>query len=126
MEDWVGHITSRERRSRASRAWRLTRLGWTNEEAGNRLGVSEGTIRGDRRDSDFGNLTTALGARWNDQRIAQEARRLDLPLTEAWAAALVRLRVWPRTAAGTLGVPGIALAHLGRLRVLWWSLVSLP
>lgn len=85
---WVSHITERERRSRASKAWRLTQLGWKQDEAGERLGVSQAQVSKDIQESHLGNLNTVLGANWNDKRLAQEADRLDLPLADAWAAAL--------------------------------------
>jgi hypothetical protein len=85
---WVSHITDRDKRSRATRAWRLTKLGWTQVEAGDRLGVSDRQIRDDREESHLQDLPVLLGPDWNDKGLAATAERLDLPLTDAWAAAL--------------------------------------
>jgi DNA-binding XRE family transcriptional regulator len=85
---WVSHITERERRSRSVKAWRLTKLGWTQAEAGQRMGVSQQTVALDTKESHLQVLGSRLGANWNEKGLAQEAERLDLPLTEAWAAIL--------------------------------------
>lgn len=84
----VSHITDRLRRERASKSWRLTRLGWTQAEAGERLGVKQATISEDIGNSHLQDFDTALGPDWNEKGLAQEAERLDVPLTDAWAAAL--------------------------------------
>lgn len=85
---WVSHITDREKRSRSTRAWRLTKLGWTQAEAGERLGVDRSLISLDVKESHLGDFHTLLGPNWNDKGLVATAERLDLPLTDAWAAAL--------------------------------------
>lgn len=85
---WVSHITERWRRSREVQAWHLYRLGWTNEEIGHRLGVTEGAIRADRKNGHLADFTNVLGPDWNEKGLQQEAERLGIPLIDAWAAAL--------------------------------------
>lgn len=85
---WVSHILEREKADRASKAWRLGKLGWTNQAIGERLGVNERTIRDDRENSHLGKIPNDLGPHWNDKGIAEVANRLNLSLTDCYAAAL--------------------------------------
>jgi hypothetical protein len=85
---WVSHILDREKASRASKAWRLGKLGWTNEEIGVLLGVTEGSVRDDRKNSHLGKIANDLGEHWNEKGIGELANRLGLSLTDCYAAAL--------------------------------------
>lgn len=85
--DWVGHILSREKEQRQWSAVRLSMLGWTNEEVGARLGVSEGTIRGDRKNSESG-VSTIHELHKDRVERHEIARRFNLPPTLVEAITL--------------------------------------
>ena len=85
---WVSHILERERTSRGSKAWRLAQLGWTQEEIGARLGVDRSLVSLDVNNSHLGKIHETLGEHWNEKGIAEVANRLNLSLTDAYAAAL--------------------------------------
>ena len=85
---WVSHILEREKVSREAKAWRLSMLGWTQEEIGERLGVDRRTISLDAKNSHLGKIGKDLPEAWNDKGIAEAANRLNLPLTDAMAAAM--------------------------------------
>jgi hypothetical protein len=84
----VSHILEREKADRASKAWRLFKLGWTQTEIGNKLGVSQDTVSLDTKNSHLGKLRSDLGPHWNEKGIAEVANRLNLSLTDCYAAAL--------------------------------------
>lgn len=86
---WVSHIIERGRSSRAAKAWRLSQLGWTQAEIGERLGVDQKTVSNDRNNSQLGKIPEDLGEHWNDKGVAEVANRLGLPLCDAMAAAMV-------------------------------------
>jgi hypothetical protein len=88
---WVSHIIDRERDSRASKAWRLSKLGWTQEEIGDLLGVDRSLISGDVKNSHLGKIHETLGEHWNEKGIAELAQRLNLSLTDCYAAAIDKL-----------------------------------
>ncbi|MFO0013247.1 MAG: helix-turn-helix domain-containing protein [Planctomycetota bacterium] len=55
--------------SRAAKAWRLSQLGWTQAEIGERLGVSQRQVSDDvRENSQLGKISNDLGEHWNDKR----------------------------------------------------------
>ena len=81
---WVSHILKREKLNRESKAWRLSKLGWTQQAIGEKLGVSQDTISQDTRNSQLGKIRKD----WNDKGIAEVANRLNLSLTDCYAAAL--------------------------------------
>lgn len=85
---WVSHILEREKADRASKAWHLGQLGWTNILIGACLGVSEAMVREDRKNSHLGKIANDLGPHWNEKGIAEVANRLNLSLTDCYAAAL--------------------------------------
>jgi len=85
---WVSHIIQAWRNSRQMQAWHLYRLGWTQREIGEKLGVTQSVISeiiGNGKIADFDKV---LPPDWNDRLLAQEAERLGLPLVDAWALAL--------------------------------------
>jgi hypothetical protein len=88
VSGWVSHITERGRRSRESKSWHLARLGWTHQEAAEVLGIHRSLVGLNVKNCDLVVFHKLLGPNWNDQGVAQEARRLDIPLVDAWAAAL--------------------------------------
>lgn len=88
---WVSHITSRARQERSSKAWRLSKLGWTQAEIGEHLGISRSRVSEDVEESHLQDFDTRLGPDWNDKGVAAEAERLNLPITEAYAAVLDEL-----------------------------------
>lgn len=89
--NWVGHIINRDKASRATKAWRLAMLGWTQREIGERLGVDNSLISKTLKDSNIGKIQDIIGDNWNAQAVAETARRMDWPLTDSWAAAMVGL-----------------------------------
>jgi len=86
---WVSHILERERADRASKAWRLAQLGWTVREVGEALGIGKSTAQDLSENSSLGKIGQTLGESWNDKGVAETATRLNLPLTDAYAAAMV-------------------------------------
>lgn len=85
---WVSHILEREKADRASKAWRLSKLGWTQEAIGRKLGVARSVISEDVGNCHLAKIDTVLGEHWNDKGIAELANRLSLSLTDCYAAAL--------------------------------------
>ena len=85
---WVSHILEREKVSREAKAWRLSMLGWTQEEIGERLGIDQSAISRDMQNCHLAKIHNALPEGWNDKGIAEVASRLNLPLTDAMAAAM--------------------------------------
>lgn len=85
---WVSHILEREKADRASKAWRLSNLGWTHEAIGQKLGVSRQAVDLDAKNSHLGKISESLGDHWNEKGIAELANRLNLSLTDCYAAAL--------------------------------------
>lgn len=85
---WVSHILERERASRSSKAWRLSQLGWTQEEIGTLLGVTRQQVGNDANFSQMGKICETLGEHWNEKGISELANRLNMSLTDAYAAAL--------------------------------------
>lgn len=85
---WVSHILEREKADRASKAWRLSKLGWTQNAIGDKLGVKQNTVSGIIENSHLGKIDISLGEHWNDKGIAELANRLNLSLTDCYAAAL--------------------------------------
>ena len=69
------------------RAAEITGLG-TQREIGEWLGVSQQAISEDTKNSNLGKIGETLGPNWNDKSVGETARRMDWPLTDAWAAAL--------------------------------------
>ena len=47
------------------KAWRLSQLGWTQEEIGERLGVVQSVVSLDIENSYLGNIAGLLGDHWN-------------------------------------------------------------
>ena len=85
----VSHILSRERASRETIAWRLSALGWTQREIAERLGVDTATVNRDLlQNSNLGKMQQTLGPSWNDQGIAEAAKRMELRLTDCYAGAM--------------------------------------
>lgn len=85
---WVSHILERERNGRANVAWRLGKLGWTQQQIGSLFGVDRSLISGDVKNSHLGKIHEVIGDNWNDKGIAEVANRLNLSLTDCYAAAL--------------------------------------
>jgi len=87
---WVSHIIERGKASRAAKAWRLSQLGWTQAEIGERLGgLDKATVSRELQNSQLGKMQQDLGEHWNDKGVAEVANRLGLPLCDAMAAAMV-------------------------------------
>lgn len=85
---WVSHILEREKADRASKAWRLSKLGWTQQAIGEKLGVDRSLISGDVKNSHLGKIHETLGPHWNEKGIAELANRLNLSLTDCYTAAI--------------------------------------
>jgi len=86
---WVSHIIERETASRASQAWHLAQLGWTQKEIGERLEITQGAVSQDIKNSHLGNINNSVGEHWNEKGIAELANRLNLPLPDCYAAAML-------------------------------------
>lgn len=86
--NWVSDILHRAKVGRETKAWRLEKLGWTQEEIGARLGVDQGLISKIMKNSNFGKIHKDLGPHWNAEGLADWAKRMEVGLTEAWAAAI--------------------------------------
>lgn len=83
------HILERGKADRSSKAWRLAKLGWTVREIGERLEISKSQASEDlSENSHLGKIGQTLGADWNEKGIAEVANRLDLRLTDCYAAAM--------------------------------------
>jgi len=86
---WVSHILEREKADRASKAWRLSKLGWEQDDIALRVGVTDRTsVYRMLQNSHLGKMQHDLGEHWNDKGIAELANRLNLSLTDCYAAAL--------------------------------------
>jgi hypothetical protein len=82
--EWVSHFINRARADRQTKAWRLSMLGWTQEEIGERLGrMDDTTISKDLKNSEIGKIQVSIGKNWNDQGVAEWANRMAAPLTDA-------------------------------------------
>lgn len=88
---YVSHILNRQKAGREAKAWHLSKLGWTQEEIAGRLGVDQGLISKNMKNSHLGKIHNLLGEGWNDKGIAETANRLDLSLTDCYAAAISEL-----------------------------------
>jgi len=85
---WVSHIINKGKAERAVKAWRLSMLGWTQAEVGERLGVKQPTVSEDIENCQLAKIDNLLGPDWNNESVAEVARRMDWPLTDAMAAAM--------------------------------------
>ncbi len=52
------------------------------------LGVDRSLVSLDVKNSDLQDFHNLVGPNWNETGLAQESKRLDVPLVDAWAAAL--------------------------------------
>jgi hypothetical protein len=87
--EWVSHFINRARADRQTKAFRLSLLGWTQEEIAERLEVDQGLISKDMKNSEIGKIHNSIGKQWNDKGVAEWANRMAVPLTDAMAAAMV-------------------------------------
>jgi len=88
----VSHIINREKRNRQSKAWHLAKLGWTQREIAEKLDVTERTIRDDTgKNCNLAKISDILGPGWNEQELTETAERLDLNLTDCYAAAIAEM-----------------------------------
>ncbi len=85
---WVAHIVDRNKADRQATAWRLSKLGWTQKEIGEQFGVVQSVVAEDIGNCHLAKIDNSLGEEWNEHSIADLSARLELPLTDAWAAAL--------------------------------------
>jgi len=65
-----------------AKAWRLSKLGWTQKEIGELLGVPQSVVSEDIGNSHLGKIDNSLSDHWNDQSLADLAGRLELPITD--------------------------------------------
>jgi transcription initiation factor TFIIIB Brf1 subunit/transcription initiation factor TFIIB len=67
-------------------------LGWTQREIAEKLDVTERTVRDDTgKNCNLAKISGTLGPGWNEQEIADTAKRLDVDITDGYAAAMQRL-----------------------------------
>ncbi|MDD3918156.1 MAG: DNA methyltransferase [Synergistaceae bacterium] len=85
---WVSHIVEREKADRQSKAWHLAQLGWTQQEIADLLGVTQPTVGADIKNSHLGKIYNDLPRGWNEQLLADTAKRLNVPYKDALAAAM--------------------------------------
>jgi hypothetical protein len=86
--NYVSHILNRARASREEKAWRLSKLGWTQAEIGEKLSIDRSLISLSVKNSRFGKIHNDLGPNWNKHGVEDWANRTNTNLTTAWAAAL--------------------------------------
>ncbi len=86
--EWVSNFINRARADRQTKAWRLYQLGWTQKDIADRLGVGQATISEDIDNSEIGKIDNSIGPNWNDKSVAEWANRMQVPLTDATAAAI--------------------------------------
>jgi DNA-binding transcriptional regulator LsrR (DeoR family) len=56
---------------RAAKSWRLSQLGWTQAEIGERLGgLDKATVSRELQNSQMGKMQQDLGEHWNDKGVA--------------------------------------------------------
>jgi transcriptional regulator with XRE-family HTH domain len=87
VQGWVGDIVNRGLEERRAKAFRLSKLGWTQEQIASRLEVSQPTINGDIRDTESGisDIRDALGRGLTH---AEVATRWNLPIQVVWQISL--------------------------------------
>jgi DNA-binding CsgD family transcriptional regulator len=87
VSGWVGHITNRAREERTAKAWRLSALGWTQQEIADRLDVARTTVTADVKngESAVSGIRDLLG---RGVPHADVATRFNLPDQLVWQAAL--------------------------------------
>ena len=87
--EWVSHFINRARADRQTKAWRLSQLGWTQQEIADRLDSKRETVRNDLgHNCEIAKIATAIGQNWNDKGVAEWANRMNVPLCDAMAAAM--------------------------------------
>lgn len=84
---------------RQTKAWRLSQLGWTQDEIAARLGVAQSVISADIGKSEIGEIDNSLGENWNEKSVAEWANRMQVTLTDATVAAR-RLLPWSYSSGG--------------------------
>ena len=85
---WVSDILNKRKAGRAAKAWRLSQLGWTQTEIGERLGVSRNRISEIVENSQLGKIDTDLGMGWNRKGVADWAEKNGVDETTAMAAVM--------------------------------------
>jgi hypothetical protein len=85
---WVSHLINRAKADREAKAWRLSALGWTQREIGDRLGVALRTSNSMCNNCNLAKIAQDLGEQWNEQGVAEWANRVGVSLTDAMAAAM--------------------------------------
>ncbi len=85
---WVSHIVEREKADRQSKAWHLAQLGWTQQEIADLLGVTQPTVGADIKNCHLAKIYNDLPRGWNEQLLADTAKRLNVPYKDALAAAI--------------------------------------
>ena len=56
LRDWVSHVIQKGKASRAAMSWHLSRLGWTQEEIAEKLGVDTKTVQRDGQNGDLAEI----------------------------------------------------------------------
>lgn len=85
---WVSHILDRDKNSRSNIAWRLAKLGWTQREIASGMDMTQPAVVDLIGNSHLGKIYQTLGDHWNEHGIGETAQRLNLSLTDCYAAVL--------------------------------------
>jgi predicted transcriptional regulator len=59
-----------------TKAWRLSQLGWTQAEIGERLSVTQSVVSTDIGNSQLGKINNDLGDHWNDKGVAEKDKNV--------------------------------------------------
>ena len=85
ISELIGSVVASRNTSRDAIIYRLYLLGWTNEEIGKMVGLTEGSIRGNRKNSNFTKITNEYK---QGKPIEQIAEYYGLDLTTTYAIRL--------------------------------------
>lgn len=85
ISEWASDITARRREERRAKAVRLTRLGWTQQQAADVLGVDQGQISRDMQNFQLEEMHTLMAQGHTPSTVAE---RFGIGETLAWAIKL--------------------------------------
>jgi DNA modification methylase len=88
--NWVSDILNKAKIGREIKAWRLSRLGWTGDEIGEKLGISRKSADDFGKNCNIANIAKLLGDNWNPRGLEDVRKQLgeEVKQSDAWAAAM--------------------------------------